>query len=134
MEAACHYPYLYRLLRDDENPQINGITAFMPNAIMSVHEHVSGGSYTSSQYISTCATWEAVVEFASRSTTFPRRVATINAQALTSTGVGFIDLTTEEKRWMLLNDDRARNFARKFQEVLIVGEIPPSCIVQISTI
>ena len=40
----------------------------------------------------------------------------------------FLDLTEEDNRINFLDDARANNFARKFEEVLIIGEIPPSCI------
>ena len=135
MEATCQYSYLYRLLRSDEYPQVNGIAAQWPGGTVSVHDHVSGGSYAPSQFVSTCATWEAVVMFAAHSTTYPKQVAVINELALSNTGVaGFIDLTKQYNRLNLLHDDRAMNFARKFQEVLITGQIPASCIVQIYTI
>lgn len=132
METTCQYTYLYRLLRSDENPQENGITAKLPTANVSVHDHVSGGSYAPSQFISTSATWGAVLMFSAKSQTLHKRVATINAEALT--GTGFYDLTNEPNRNYWLKDDWAKNCARKFNEVLIVGGIPPSCIVRVDPI
>ena len=132
MEATCQYRFLYRLLRPDENPQVNGIKAECPGANVSVHEHVSTGSNRKSQYISSCASPEAVETFAERSSTFPKRVAKINVDELEDIGEArFIDLTEWDNRLDLLEDDKAMNFARKFEEILIVGEIPTSCIVQI---
>ena len=125
---VCQYSYLYRLLRDQENPRDIGITAEAPDAKVSVHDHVRFGSNFCSQYISTSATWHAILIFASKKKSYPQRIAKINVAALEDEEVSFIDLTDEENREDLLEDERANNFARKFQEVLIEGAIPPECI------
>lgn len=147
---GCQYPYLYRLLRGDEYPLELGITAKIPSATVSVYDHVYSGSsydYVGSQYISTSASLAAITEFASHTTKcLPVRIAVINVEALMATGadVSFLDLTIEVNRAKfltppvlippvlippVLNPDKANNFANKFQEVLITGNIPKSCIV-----
>ena len=126
---VCPYNYLYRLLRPDEEPLEYGITAEDPDAEVSVHDHVSFGSSYCSQYISTSASWAAILEFASHKKYFPKRIAKINVCELEDTGdVEFIDLTDPENREDFLEDAKADNFSRKYEEVLVIGEIPPHCI------
>lgn len=129
MDDVCQYSKLYRLLRDDEDPKKEGITAEMPNAEVSVHDHVSFGSRQCSQFISTSATWDAIMTFADYKVSYPKRIARINIEKLEEIGgVSYIDLTDEDKRDKFLEDSRADKFARKFKEVLIIGTIPASCI------
>ena len=129
MEDFCQYHKLYRLLRSDEDPKYDGITAEEPDANVTVHDHVSFGSKYCSQYISTSASWEAIMTFTNYKLSFPKRIAKINVDTLEEIGdVKFIDLTDEDNRIDLLDDARANNFARKFEEVLIIWEIPPCCI------
>ena len=45
----------------------------------------------------------------------------------------FIDLTDQRNRENFLKDQRAKNLARKYEEVLITGEIPASCITAVDT-
>lgn len=128
-DDICFYANLYRLLREDEDPKRDGLMAQDPFAKASVHDHVSYGSTSRSQYISTSATWNAVATFAFHKKAFPKLIAKINVKKLQRIGgVSFVDLTKEENRTNYLLDSRASNFARKFEEVLIVGKIPPSCI------
>lgn len=129
MESFCQYHKLYRLLRSDEDPEEDGITAEEPDAEGTVHDHVSYGSKFCSQYISTSASWDAIMTFANYKLSYPKRIARINVDKLEDIGdLTFIDLTDEDNRDEFLHDARANNFARKFEEVLIIGEIPPSCI------
>ena len=125
---------LYRLLRPDEwDAQTKGIAPQRPGANVSVLQHVARGSYNSSQYISTSASWGAIQDFARHSRTSPKKVAQINRACLTNVEV--IDLTDPCVRRMHLGgDDRAYNFANKFEEVLIVGNIPPECVTAIKDV
>lgn len=114
---------LYRLLRWDENPE-NGLIAKNPNSNVSIEEHVTNGSYgRASRYISCCRSLDAARSFASRSVTRPRIIVEILTDANT-----VIDLTDEETRSMLVQNETGRNYARCFEEVLIEGYIPPECI------
>ena len=49
-------------------------------------------------------------------------------------GVKFIDLTDERMRQLHLKDQRAKNLTRKYEEVLITGVIPASCIIDVNTL
>ena len=126
--------YLYRLLRPDEwDAQTKGIAPKRPDAKVSVLQHIAYGSNNSSKYISTSASWGGILEFARHSTVFPKKVAQINRALLTNVEV--IDLTDPHVRIMHLGgDDRANNFANKFEEVLIVGYIPPECVTAITVV
>lgn len=136
---TCQYQYLYRLLRPDEVPHLGttGITAKAPMSPVNEYQHVREGSYTESKYISTSATWPAVVTFAGERTS--PAYAKINATQCKGR-VQFLDLTIEEIRKNFFipptghpeGGIKANNFASKFDEVLIQGVIPPSCITLIS--
>ena len=126
--------YLYRLLKPDEwNARTNGIVAQCPEANVSVLQHVAYGSHSNSQYISTSASWGGILEFARHSTVFPKKVAQINRARFINVEV--IDLTDPHVRGMHLGgDSRAYNFAKKFEEILIVGYIPPDYVTAINVI
>ena len=134
MASFIQYPQLFRVLRDDENPSYNGISAKNPYGNETVESHVSNGSQARhrSQYISTSATREAAEEFAMRGFNyFPgsRRIAVINTVKL-GNAVKYIDLTLPPvlDQVIPLSNERARNFARYFKEVIIEGYIPAACI------
>ena len=131
---TCQHPYLYRLLRPDENPSDNGIVAKSPGANVSVQIHVETGSrgIGGSAYISTSASMEAVKEFASHTYTRPKRIAAINTATLQAAGTArFLDLTVHENRVSFLDSGTAYNFANKFAEVLVSGQIPRHCIIRV---
>lgn len=56
----AHKTKLYRLLRDDENPLIDGITAKLPQDDKSPMVHIRHGSRQSSQWISTSRELSAI--------------------------------------------------------------------------
>ena len=136
------YPYLYRLLWDDvwhyeptrlrnTRAKLNGsIKAKNPNSDVSVLKHVSVGSYSPkhSKYISTSASRQAIEMFARNSKSKIKMVVKIECQLLRD--VDYIDLTDQGTResHIPLDDERACNFAKKFQEVLLIGEIPEQCL------
>ena len=82
MDDFCQYHKLYRLLRSDEDPQSDGITTEEPDANVTVHDHVSFGSKNWSQYISTSASWDAIMTFANYKHSYPKRIAKINVDEL----------------------------------------------------
>lgn len=109
-----------------------GFRAKSPNATVSVNDHVLSGSINNSQYISTSSSWDEVVAWSNNKKQYPQYIATIDVAKLEKHGgVKFIDLTDGNVRNRLLNDTLSRNRARKYGEVLIIGEIPPSCITDV---
>lgn len=125
--------YVYRLLRPDEN-YANGIKAKHPNSTTSVFRHVLGGSWGStSKYISTCGSLQALRDFASKSRS-PGNIIKIKIDTLPE-NVEIIDLRDYSERMEYIehtNDEdeirKFNNFANKFEEVLLAGYIPASCI------
>lgn len=118
---------LYRLLRADEDPA-KGLTAKDPNSDVTVDFHVSYGSNGSdSRYISCSKTLEGITEFASHSTTFPRRIVRIELNE-NDQDINIIDLTNYYERIQHVFTQRGINFARKFDEVLVEGRIRAECI------
>ena len=113
--------FLYRVLRPEENPK-DGLVAKNPHADKSESSHVNNGSGAKykSQFKSTSATLEAAKEF--RSKRNPRsRIGIIDVSQLPP-GTEVINLTTQENRDHYLGDsDRIKNYARKFEEVLLVN-------------
>ena len=137
------YTFLYRLLREDEwhyeptrlgkntRAKLNGsIKAKNPNSDVCVLTHVSVGSYSPkhSKYISTPASQQAIETFARNSKSEIKMVVKINCQLLRD--VDYIDLTDKVIRDKHIppDEERACNFAKKFQEVLLVGEISERCV------
>ena len=134
-KANFKYDKLYRLLRSDENAQDEGIRAQEPNSSFTIHKHVDVGSKIGTQYISTSASWGAILAFAGLKHWYPKKIATIDVAKLEDCGgVTFIDLTDESMRQIHLNDQVNKNRARKYDEVLITGVIPASCIIDITTL
>ena len=76
----------------------------------------------------------AVRAFASHRFSKGKRIATINIEELTKLGdVYYIDLTDWANRDKYL-EGRAVTVAKKYTEVLILGDIPPTCIEDITVI
>lgn len=125
--------YVYRLLRPEEK-YANGINAKDPKSTTSVFEHVLDGSWgTSSKYISTCGSLQSLTDFASKSKN-PGKIIKIKIETLPQ-NVKMIDLRDKPERmkYIKYTDDTAKirkfhNFANKFNEVLLAGHIPASCI------
>ncbi|XP_052820154.1 uncharacterized protein LOC128245979 [Mya arenaria] len=120
---------LYRVLRDDEYPSQNGISAKDPSAQKDLEEHVDGGSYSMSQFISCSNSLSAAKLFGSKKYGGgPYRIAVLDRDAIAndrriqvfdiSNGGGF-------------STERAINFARKFQEVVLVGYIPKKYVLEV---
>jgi hypothetical protein len=127
------YSHLYRVLRDDENALLNGISAKYPNATLTVEKHVDKGSYYASQYISTSATSAAAEDFAKggyKYTPGSKWIAIINTSKIPPGTVEYADLTIPHvlNSFIPTCNEWAQNCARKFQEVIIKGHIPANCI------
>jgi hypothetical protein len=124
---------LYRLLRPDEDWQL-GVSAKDPNSTKSVFDHVINGSSWEwqSKYIATCGSLNSVLTFRSKSVN-PGKIVQISEDNLP---VVKIDLRTSSNRsihYLPGNDsneliDKFNNYANKFEEVLLVGDVPASHI------
>ncbi|KAK3108583.1 hypothetical protein FSP39_011296 [Pinctada imbricata] len=115
--------YLYRILRDDEDPNM-GLRAKNPQATKSIQSHVGCGSKRNyaSQYISTTANLKSAKTWAGKAN---KTVARIDVQLLPPETV-LHDLSKANRT--VLPGIMAYNFARKYAEVLIEGFVPPDAI------
>lgn len=120
---------LYRLLRpEEEDFATDGLSAKDPNSTVNVNDHVTNGSRgPASSFISCCKSLEAVQNFASKIAIHPQIIVKIKIDE-NSLGVNVIDLTDPEVLAEHVYDDKGKNFAKYFEEVLIEGWIPPECI------
>lgn len=124
---------LYRLLRPDEDWQL-GVSAKDPNSTKSVFDHVINGSSWGwqSKFIATCGSLNSVLTFRSKSVN-PGQIVQISEDNLP---VEKIDLRTSANRsihYLPGNDSNElinifNNYANKFEEVLLVGDVPASHI------
>ena len=123
--------YAFRLLNEKEDPS-KGLKAKNPRAEVDVATHVGSGSSSGkkSQFISASTTYHAIRYFTERSYRDPVTIVKINLRKLTeTTDVKIIDLNDIPTRMQHLESGtKARNFANRFHEILIVGFIPPECI------
>ena len=126
---------LYRLLRPDESLSVRllqGLSAKQPSFNISVVEHVSTGSSAGfqSQYISTSGSLNSVLQFRKN---IEKEIVQISEDCLPVTK---IDLRTSSSRsehfvpGMFPNEliNKFNNFARVYEEVLLVGHVPASHI------
>lgn len=123
---------LYRLLRSDENP-LAWLRAEDSSSSVFVEYHVTHGSSLNaipSRYISCCKSLEAVRRFAGCQQ--PIVKTELNGNNPTVHSLRIIDLTdlATLNQHIPSSNERGRNFANAFQEVLIEGFIPPECISQ----
>lgn len=124
---------LYRLLRPDENPK-KGLKAKDPFSTVSVKSHVSFGSRgPDSRYISCSRSKKSIKLFASHSTTNPKRIVKLKIDENDRKIKRIIDLTDEDELEKHELSEQGMNFARKFQEVLIEGEVSAECIESCTT-
>lgn len=121
--------YLYRLLRpDEEDFETEGLSAKDPYSSVSVNDHVTNGSRgPASSYISCCKSPKAVENFAYKSITCPQTIVKIEID-LNDPSIEIIDLTDPWTLDEYVYDESGKNYARKFEEVLIKGYIPPEYI------
>jgi hypothetical protein len=128
---------LYRLLRPDENWE-NGLSAKSPFSDVSVFDHVISGSSMdfNSKYISTFGSLNAMLKFRSKSLTPGAQMVQIVEDDLPV--IEKIDLRTSIiRRNQYIPDhpqfpnaliNKFNNYAKKFEEVLLVGNVPKSHI------
>jgi hypothetical protein len=123
--TLVHNQCLYRVIRNDETPAL-GLVAKDPSARYSPAAHVSSGSTLRTQFISTTKSLEVARKYALRD---GLRIARIDPSKL---GRALItDLTNATIRSKLLRFPMTSNFAKKSEEVLIEGFIPPAAIEEI---
>lgn len=114
---------MYRLLRLEENPK-EGLFAKDCSSSVSIDTHVTKGSHgIKSKNISCCRTFAAVKKFARKSGKKIHRIAKIKIKR-----DKIIDLTEEECLFTYVRNQKGRNFAKCFKEVLIERYVPPECI------
>ncbi|XP_060579844.1 uncharacterized protein LOC132736671 [Ruditapes philippinarum] len=168
---------LYRLLREDENPMIDGIRAKLPQAQDTPLKHIRNGSCRKSQWISTSRSLSCIEKFIKlkrkregsftvcrvviideqklmlyseyfrlrnifRSITEYRKapIDTLIKPLIDEQTIGEILDFTDPKimdKYIPSNpsrpmiNDRARGYARKYDEVLVERFIPASCCLDI---
>ena len=119
--------YVYRVLRPDEDPS-EGLQARDPNATdVKPSSHVHG--QRRSPFISTCATLEAAEMFASLAKEKGYQtghLVRINIKKLKE--MADVEIIVLNESHFSENDARGRNYALKYRQVLIRGEIPAECI------
>lgn len=123
---------LYRLLRKDEIVQ-DGLHPKSKYSQVSVFRHVVSGLDIESKYISTCGSLAAVKKLKKQSNA-PGMIVSINSKMLPST-VEVIDLREHENRLKYIEpnvseDDieRFHNTAKKYEEVVLCGDVPIHCL------
>ena len=113
----------YRVLRDGED-YTQGLVAAIPTAQVSVENHVLYGSSCYSQYISACRSLYAAEVFVQKRPQRPKTIVAIDIQQLKLLPyVEIIDLYGYP-----FQTQTAVNYANKFEEVLIVGQVPAACV------
>jgi len=110
---------LYRVLRDDENPETDGLTAKNPQATMSLEEHVERGSWGSgSQFISCSNNEQSAINFARNA---PFRIAELDRKKIEKDPKIIVYDVSDGTHF---EGEKTNNFARKFGEVCLEGHVP----------
>ena len=124
----------YRLLRPGESIE-NGLSAKDPNSKTSVFAHVTTGSYGQSKYISACRSEKAVLDLKDKSKN-RGTIVNIDEAKLQLNNVEIINLKYKKTRDNYIDDNATEesiktfhNYAKTFQEVLLVGHVPKSCLI-----
>lgn len=127
------FKFLYRILRADEQPDQTGIIAVSPFARVGVQRHVLHGTSTKTKFISTGASLEGILKFAKKTKTKPARIAVIDHKTLNAVeNVSIINLNDQAMQRLHLKTERAIQFVENTKEVLIVGSIPPRCVLYVA--
>ncbi|VDI75272.1 Hypothetical predicted protein [Mytilus galloprovincialis] len=136
-KEAVALPKLYRLLHEDEDVT-EELTAASPDSTTDVATHVATGSqkYSSSRYISTCASLSNAEKFRNLKLKCGRKwgmkhIAEIDVGSLPD-DVEIIDL---RRKWMRRKyeikdkeiNEKFHKYAQSHQEVLLVGTVPKAC-------
>lgn len=139
MSFDIPYDYLYRVLQPTEDPKV-GIVAASPFSSASVSQHVGCGGLAT-QYISTCSTEYSATNFANLGLAHgdisPKRIVTIDVALLkiANPRVVFYDLTNVFTRDKYISDNSTANrWASHWDEVLIEGRVPASCIIKVQEV
>ncbi|XP_062594975.1 uncharacterized protein LOC134256345 [Saccostrea cucullata] len=117
---------VFRFLRSDEDLK-KGLSAKDPDANVSVEKHVVSGTDDGfkSQFISCCKTLKAALIFAKKSHTYPKRIVKIKIRP----SINILDLTIPDNQMKYFPfNQKAKNYANKFKEVLILGDVPPNSL------
>ena len=124
-------PYLYRILRPDENPK--EIVAKNPAAEKTVLSHVNCGGRPqyASQFISTSASLEVAKYYMEKGMEDGLKDLTIGKFQMDKLpqSCQFVDLTKTVKRNFFLGNAVCNNFAKASQEVLLQCDVPIPCTV-----
>lgn len=112
---------MYRLLRDDEFIEA-GLEAKNPRSKKLMDEYILHGSTPDikSKYIACCKTLEGLKKFYLKISDKKKRIAEITIDET----IPYFDLTDEATRGKYLSDGLAKDFAKKFDTVLLTGRIP----------
>ena len=129
---------LYRLLRKSEDWQ-DGLKAKNPNSSLSVFEHVTKGSIGEfkSRYISTCGSLNSVKRLKRKTKTRGAQIVQISEDNLPVVKIDLRTSSNRENHYVLGDDsnksiNRFNNFARVYEEVLLVGYVPKTHIKPLS--
>ena len=125
---------LFRVLRDDENPKTDGLTAKNPQATKSLIQHVLDGSWTpGSQFISCSNNEQSAIDFGMKKAgNAPFKIAELDRNAIendpnirvsdVSDGTSF--KYEKDNNFSREQCEKANNFARIFGEVCLEGHVP----------
>jgi len=125
--------YLFRVLRDDENPKMFGLTAKNPFANESLEYYVANGSWDmKSQYMSCSNNLQSALEFGNKKFQQPPfRIATLDRNKIKNdTSITVYDVSDGGYGYGFTNDE-AINFARHFCEVILQGHVPKEYVVDV---
>jgi len=126
-DVVTEYPLLYRVLRPDED--ISNLVAKDQEEDRTVISHVNCGSrpYYKSQFISTSASLDKAKRFRAKAIEKDReaqfQIAVIDTRDIQS-HTEFVDLTTEENRDHYLGEAVCKNYAKCYEEVLLLSTKP----------
>jgi len=123
--------FLYRVLRDDENPEENGLTAKNPDANESLENYVANGSRNmKSQYISCSNNLRSAKDFGNKKFQQPPfRIAILDRNKIESDDSITVYDVSDGGYGYDFTDSRAINFARFFGEVILQGHVPKEYVV-----
>jgi len=126
--------YLFRVLRDDENPKKLGLTAKNPFANETLENHVLNGSkfWMSSQYISCSNNLQSALKFGNKNPQQPPfRIAILDRKKIENDASITVYDVSDGGYGYGFTDSKAINFARCFGEVILQGHVPKEYVVSV---
>ena len=131
MASSLFQRFLYRVLRDDENPEENGLTAKNPNANELLENYVANGSWKmKSQYISCSNNKRYAKDFGNNIFEHPPfRIAKLDRNKIENDASITVHDVSDGGYGYGFTDSKAINFARKFGEVILQGHVPKEYVV-----